>query len=724
MRFRFRLALVFLLLSAFPLTLLALYSFTTSSRALRQAAEAEAKLMARELEQRVESVSNEIDQSVKALARLPATYWLKPEGGTAANGEGKIDPQVFAGLAQALPFIEDFKFVPRTFVGPRSAPAANAPGTTSSPSRARDESPRGEARTLSAEEAKQLEEEQVRHAEKSVSAALLHLPANLPEADRKRIQDELARVRAEIGRNFAARREAQSWPVPPPSPAPPAPPVAPVAATPPIPTVAPVAAVAKVAAAPAPASLADGVSCPVSDGDEVVGDLQGRLKAKEILRSVLTQTHREQGEIPFAIDSDNKLYVATSADGEILQKLPSVSALRSESSAAATPAGKSDDWVVVARRDAASGLRFGIARPISGAMKELRSATAFNFLAGFFLVGIATIGMIPLTGGMVKSVHQLEAGAARIADGDLSTRVPVRSSDEFGRLAASFNHMAEQLAEHQARLIEQERLHKEREIERRLLEAENGRKSQELEEARLFQLSLLPRQLPEYPGLELAVAMSTATEVGGDYYDFQTAANGDLLLAIGDATGHGAAAGTMVTVVKSLFMAGGDDPSPAGFLRRATGLVHGMGLSRMAMALAVGRLSGRTLTISSAGMPPALHFRRATGEVEEIPLAGMPLGARGDYPYAERRLDLGHGDVVLWMSDGFPELPNAAGEPLGYERARARFAAAAAGGSTDAGGSGGIVAALERAAAEWSGSGATSAPTPSDDVTFLVLRAS
>ncbi|MEO7972038.1 MAG: hypothetical protein ABIU84_00515, partial [Thermoanaerobaculia bacterium] len=122
MRFRFRLALVFLLLSAFPLTLLALYSFTTSSSALRRAAEAEARLMARDLEQRVEGVSNEIDRSVRALARLPATYWLKTdltaagEAGELPNGEsgeGRTDPQVLASLARALPFIEDFKFVPR-----------------------------------------------------------------------------------------------------------------------------------------------------------------------------------------------------------------------------------------------------------------------------------------------------------------------------------------------------------------------------------------------------------------------------------------------------------------------------------------------------------------------------------------------------------------------------------------------------------------------------------
>ena len=133
MRFRFRLALVFLLLSAFPLTLLALYSFTTSSAALRRAAEAEARLMARDLEQRVEGVSTEIGRSVRALARLPATYWLRTEipsperAGEAPTGEGgenRTDPQVLAGLAQALPFIEGFKFVPRAKAGSAATSSA------------------------------------------------------------------------------------------------------------------------------------------------------------------------------------------------------------------------------------------------------------------------------------------------------------------------------------------------------------------------------------------------------------------------------------------------------------------------------------------------------------------------------------------------------------------------------------------------------------------------
>ena len=483
----------------------------------------------------------------------------------------------------------------------------------------------------------------------------------------------------------------------------------PAAATAPVASAAPVVAT-RVTGTPAPNQ---DLSCAVRDNGEVVGEITGKLKPKEILRSVLGRTQREQGEIPFALDDSNELYVSNDADGRKLEALPAVAALRGGRRDAA--AGASDEnrqWIVVAQKDEASGLRFGIARPVSQAMRELKTHTALNFVAAFFLIGLTTVGMIPLTGGLVKNVQALEQGATRIAGGDLTTRVPVTSRDEFGRLATSFNHMAEQLSEHQAKLIEQERIGKEREIERRLLEAENDRKSRELEDARRFQLSLLPRKLPERRGLELGVAMSTATEVGGDYYDFREDADGSLRVAVGDATGHGAAAGTMVTVVKSLFMAGSADESPEAFLRRATGLVHGMGLSRMAMALSVLRCVGRSVTLSSAGMPPALHFRAASGEVDEVALSGMPLGARADFAYAERVLELETGDSLLLMSDGFPELANAAGEPLGYERARAAFAAAARESAPE------TVAALERAAAEWAGGGA-----PEDDVTFLVLRA-
>ncbi len=115
-------------------------------------------------------------------------------------------------------------------------------------------------------------------------------------------------------------------------------------------------------------------------------------------------------------------------------------------------------------------------------------------------------------------------------------------------------HLERRLAEVEsltAQVLDQERAAHANELRQRLLEAENARKSGELEAGRALQLSMLPPVLPEVGGLELAVAMSTASEVGGDYYDFRPAPDGSLIVAVGDATGHGVAAGILVTAVKA-----------------------------------------------------------------------------------------------------------------------------------------------------------------------------
>ena len=71
-----------------------------------------------------------------------------------------------------------------------------------------------------------------------------------------------------------------------------------------------------------------------------------------------------------------------------------------------------------------------------------------------------------------------------------------------------------------------------------------------------------------------------------------------------------------------------------------------------------------TLQLTNAGHPPTYVLRR--GEVEEILLAGSPLGAL-DENYQQRVLDLRAGDVVVWLSDGLIEAVNDEDEPFGYE---------------------------------------------------------
>ena len=223
--------------------------------------------------------------------------------------------------------------------------------------------------------------------------------------------------------------------------------------------------------------------------------------------------------------------------------------------------------------------------------------------------------------------------------------------------------------------LEQEREKQRIETERQLLEADNRRKTEELEAARQLQLSMLPAEPPDHPHVDVAFRMWTATEVGGDYYDYRVDGEGVLTLAIGDATGHGLDAGLVVVAAKSVFQTTRPSRPPDGdglpaLLERVSRGIRGLRLKRMNMAMTVIRVNGRDLQLAAAGMPPALLYRAAANKIEELLTPGPPLGTLEGFAYRQIGLSLEPGDGLLLMSDGLPELENADGELLGYKRAR------------------------------------------------------
>ncbi len=265
-----------------------------------------------------------------------------------------------------------------------------------------------------------------------------------------------------------------------------------------------------------------------------------------------------------------------------------------------------------------------------------------------------------------------------------------------------------QLSEHK---LEQERRAREDEVERRLLEAENRRQAEELEVARKLQLSMLPNRLPVLPELEIAAGMFTATEVGGDYYDFDLAGDGTLTVAVGDATGHGMKAGTLVTATKSLFKAlDGDAELPATLGRFGRALKR-MNLRQLQMALMLVRFKAGRLSLAAAGMPPILVHRAISAEVESVMVEGLPLGTTIDFPYRQSDLGLDSGDTVLMMSDGFPERLNHDDEMLGYDQVREAFSRVAMT-SPQA-----IIDQLAADGEAWAGG-----KPAEDDTTFVVLK--
>lgn len=288
-------------------------------------------------------------------------------------------------------------------------------------------------------------------------------------------------------------------------------------------------------------------------------------------------------------------------------------------------------------------------------------------------------------------------------------------SSVFARIHRDLRQQLSRVEELSAEQVAQARRLGEEAVARTRLEAEVSRKAAELEEARELQLSMLPESMPEHPGFELAAFMETATEVGGDYYDFATAENGELVVAIGDATGHGLRAGTMVTATKTLFQMVGREPDLSRSLGRSARALRGMNLKRLAMALTLARFENGQLRVAAAGMPPVLVFRAATGAVETFLVGGMPLGGRLSFPYREVSTPIAGGDVVLMMSDGFPERRGPDDALLGYARAESAFAASAARDSAPQS----VIGDLRDEAERWAAGEAAD-----DDVTFVVVRVS
>jgi serine phosphatase RsbU (regulator of sigma subunit)/ligand-binding sensor domain-containing protein len=249
------------------------------------------------------------------------------------------------------------------------------------------------------------------------------------------------------------------------------------------------------------------------------------------------------------------------------------------------------------------------------------------------------------------------------------------------------------------------------EAENRALDAENKRKTKELEDARQLQISMLPRTVPQLEDYQIAVSMRTATEVGGDYYDFSIGPDGSLHVALGDATGHGMQAGTMVTLMKGLFVSDVQRFGILPFLKHCTRTIKELSLGRTYMAFALGRLQGSTFSASNAGMPPFFHYRRCDGSVTEVLLEGMPLGAMRNYQYVMHEATLDRGDTILMLSDGLPEQKNASGEMFDYSRVKNALAEV---GSHTAEA---IVEHLSRSADSWRGD-----VPQDDDITFLVIQ--
>lgn len=348
---------------------------------------------------------------------------------------------------------------------------------------------------------------------------------------------------------------------------------------------------------------------------------------------------------------------------------------------------------------------------IGGALLPLASpfvgGTVGNVL--WTLYFIASVAEIVRIERMERTVHRENASPLLIGMLLLDTAIVLQILIEFGVIPAPFNFGSIYLAGALAFCLSTS-LFVARSFARTSLHLE--RRMVEIEAARILQRSILPLTIPQLPHLEVAAQVTTASEVGGDYYDFRVDDEQSLTVAIGDAAGHGVAAGAMVTATKALFSSMAGEASLPVILAKCDRVLRGMNVRPLHMCLLLARVTPHSISVSSAAMPRPLLFRAASGKVEELVVGGLPLAAAFTEIWTEKTETLAMGDVVLFASDGLAEGLSPAGDPLGYEGVAAMLAAAAPGASSAQ-----IVETLMRQAESWRGT-----RPQNDDIAMVALR--
>jgi serine phosphatase RsbU (regulator of sigma subunit) len=680
MTLRTKLILAFLGLSVVPLGLVTLFSYQSSLRAFHRAVEAESDVVAAEMGRRIEFVTADLGRRMDQLVELPARQAdaSAEEVPIVAARVLRTPAHVAPILGEAAAFLERLEFVPSVPDRPELPAAARARASARAPQPPRARSPRhpvpapppappapavaptpavaavpapekivvdlervlADVRAAAAESGNpELADTLLKAIETGVTVGVKGAAIGLRAG-----ADALAR---EIERKAEATRQK----------------------------------------AAAKAALAGGsLEVPVRHGGKLVGKVNAKLDLDRMLTTALAVTRTDKGEIPFAVDARRQVYTPDPADRVRVKTLVAGASPRQPV--------RVGDWLVVTRQDP-SGLTFGIAKPIGESLRELRRAAGRNLALGLLMIGVALIGVMPLSERMTRNLRTLNAGVERIAKGDYSARVPVRSRDEFGSLADAFNRMAHDVEAHQKLVVEQERMHR------------------ELELCRQIQSEMLPKDRLRLGLAEVRGVSIPAREVGGDFFNYFLLPGGEIALLVGDVSGKGVSAALLMAKVQALLRARlplePDLPQLIDIVDRE---IEASTPGGVYVTLFAGVLDPATkmLRFVNAGHNPQFVLR-AGGGLERLASTGLPVGLYAGHGYSERSLTLADGDLLFFYTDGMVEAENEAGDMFSAERLEALLVAEHEK-SVDE-----VLERVERAVREFRGKA-----EPFDDATMMALR--
>ena len=294
--------------------------------------------------------------------------------------------------------------------------------------------------------------------------------------------------------------------------------------------------------------------------------------------------------------------------------------------------------------------------PDLSAGRHLSAAMMAAMLLAVF-VAVFTLLFFFFRNRIVAPIRRANESLARIAAGKLDEKVLSGGSTEMDALAEDINVTVDRL--------------------RGFIDEAAHRADAELAMAKAIQVNALPSTVPPNPSLadrlDIYACMSTAKEVGGDFYDLFLVGTERLAFVIADVAGKGVPAALFMMRAKATIQ---------GLLRSGTDIVEAVGTANDRLAesndanlfvtawVGVVDLATGQVDYVNAGHNPPL-VKRTDGSVEYLRAkSGPPLAAMGGVAYRRQSLTLAPGDGIVLYTDGITEAANKSLELYGEERLR------------------------------------------------------
>ncbi len=221
----------------------------------------------------------------------------------------------------------------------------------------------------------------------------------------------------------------------------------------------------------------------------------------------------------------------------------------------------------------------------------------------------------------------------------------------------------------QQRSLRRQLLEKVKELDRLLaehreLQERHSLLERELEMAARVQRSLLPESMPEFHGLRFTGYYQPCHEIGGDYYGICTRDTRATLL-VADVSGHGVQAALTSMLMKAIFEeVERNTETPADLVHRMNEALHRFlpGGMYACGTLAQIEAAPDRIRLVNAGLPHPFVLRAQERRLDQVPIAGMPLGIfgpGGPATFDGAEIQLEPGDVLLITSDGIGDIERA-----------------------------------------------------------------